>query len=650
MTLISPRDTNLLSVNDAVSKVLPHREEWQQLPATEKSKLLAELITNLYRFQSNFVDVGLSRRGYYLDEADKNNKDKITSIETEKTLMILMTSTHLASWLTSIKYSFDQIGKTGKFPKPSSIVRNTDGTFRLNVSPPDYLSWVVSGFSTLELHVENPHIPDVYKTCSSSTQKSSVMEAISGIPLEPQKNQADVVGSEKSETQYNESSLSEIPPLEDLQFDANELMSIRGGKITAVLGCGNFDCPVDLLTALFIENNVVVYKMSPLAEQCLGPFTEIFNPLISRGFLAFTSGGPKEGAELLHHPEVAKWFMTGDVKTANRILFDMTESPFKDREPGTVSFEEMEAKLILKKPFTIELGNCSPFIIAPGEWTDRELYRHARHLSMGLLMNGGHFCAHPQVIVTCKNWPQREQFLQYLRQTTNEARTGGMFYPNGPSNLDRFKKKLAEEDCDMNKSIWNDGNVVFAEDLKLTSIILIEETFCPVAGEFPLDTPPTIVDFLPQAVDFVNSKAHGSLCATIIAKATTPADNEVVEDSILKLNYGSVGLNVNGIAAIFFPQLVWGAYPRHSDAAHLQSGIGFFGNIYGFRRPIKSVFRSSFLGPSHYLQVIPKGGEISWFQKLLCRLTSGICNRSLSSYSIGFIDWIRIGSAALLNL
>lgn len=228
----------------------------------------------------------------------------------------------------------------------------------------------------------------------------------------------------------------------------------------------------------------------------------------------------------------------------------------------------------------------------------------------------------------------------------------------------------------MNKSIWNDGNVVFAEDLKLTSIILIEvklfhcywylsmwttlmlssvscvwqETFCPVAGEFPLDTPPTIVDFLPQAVDFVNSKAHGSLCATIIAKATTPADNEVVEDSILKLNYGSVGLNVNGIAAIFFPQLVWGAYPRHSDAAHLQSGIGFFGNIYGFRRPIKSVFRSSFLGPSHYLQVIPKGGEISWFQKLLCRLTSGICNRSLSSYSIGFIDWIRIGSAALLNL
>lgn len=95
-------------------------------------------------------------------------------------------------------------------------------------------------------------------------------------------------------------------------------------------------------------------------------------------FVFVFQGGPKEGAELLHHPEVAKWFMTGDVKTANRILFDMTESPFKDREPGTVSFEEMEAKLILKKPFTIELGNCSPFIIAPGEWTDRELYRHAR--------------------------------------------------------------------------------------------------------------------------------------------------------------------------------------------------------------------------------------------------------------------------------
>lgn len=89
-------------------------------------------------------------------------------------------------------------------------------------------------------------------------------------------------------------------------------------------------------------------------------------------------GGAEEGSKLLKHSAIKKWFMTGDVRTANRILFGSPESPFKDREPGTVTFEEMDEKMVLKKPFTIELGSCSPYIIAPGEWTDRELYRHAR--------------------------------------------------------------------------------------------------------------------------------------------------------------------------------------------------------------------------------------------------------------------------------
>lgn len=70
--------------------------------------------------------------------------------------------------------------------------------------------------------------------------------------------------------------------------------------------------------------------------------------------------------------------MTGDIRTANCILYGTPESPFKDQQPENVNFEDVSNTLKLKKPFTVELGNCSPYIVAPGKWSERELYRHAR--------------------------------------------------------------------------------------------------------------------------------------------------------------------------------------------------------------------------------------------------------------------------------
>lgn len=55
-------------------------------------------------------------------------------------------------------------------------------------------------------------------------------------------------------------------------------------------------------------------------------------------------------------------------------------------------------------------------------------------------MNGGHVCAHPQVIVTCKNWPHRQTFLKYVREVSNDSKTAGAFYPNAAEKFEKFKE------------------------------------------------------------------------------------------------------------------------------------------------------------------------------------------------------------------
>lgn len=44
------------------------------------------------------------------------------------------------------------------------------------------------------------------------------------------------------------------------------------------------------------------------------------------------------------------------------------------------------------KSITGELGNVTPFIIVPGEWTDVDLKYQAKSIVSGLLQNSGHNC------------------------------------------------------------------------------------------------------------------------------------------------------------------------------------------------------------------------------------------------------------------
>jgi len=84
---------------------------------------------------------------------------------------------------------------------------------------------------------------------------------------------------------------------------------------------------------------------------------------------------------------------------------------------------------VLSKPVIAELGGVNPVIVVPGEWTAEQLRAHAQQLVVQKMANNGHFCTSPQILVTCKNWPERLEFLAQIRNFLQEYPGTKTFYP-----------------------------------------------------------------------------------------------------------------------------------------------------------------------------------------------------------------------------
>lgn len=56
---------------------------------------------------------------------------------------------------------------------------------------------------------------------------------------------------------------------------------------------------------------------------------------------------------------------------------------------------------LLSKPVTAELGNITPYIIVPGEWSDRDIEYNATNVASGLAQNTGHNCIAAEVCLWC---------------------------------------------------------------------------------------------------------------------------------------------------------------------------------------------------------------------------------------------------------
>ena len=361
--------------------------------------------------------------------------------------------------------------------------------------------------------------------------------------------------------------------------------------VSLVLGAGNVASlgPRDVLSKLFADGKVVVLKANPVNDYLVPYWNRAFASLIDAGYVRIVSGGAQVGAYLVGHSLVTDVHVTGSDKTHDAIVFGVGPEGARRKAAN---------EPIVTKPMTCELGNVSPVVIVPGQWTRSEIEYQARHVATMVANNAGFNCLTPRVIITHAGWDQRDEFFLALEEVFESLPTRVAYYPGA---TDRRASFLAAHpdahqigganDATMPWTIIRDVDATNADE-----ICLNVEAFCALTSETALeaDSP---AEFVRRAVDFCNDVVWGTLSMTLICDPRTmkdPDTGSAIEQAVADLRYGSIGVNLWHAMSFALAAPTWGAYPGHA-ISDIQSGCGVVGNAYLFARPQKSVVRGPFV-------------------------------------------------------
>jgi len=375
------------------------------------------------------------------------------------------------------------------------------------------------------------------------------------------------------------------------QATAYQAGADRTGAVALVLGAGNVSSigPMDALYKLFVDNEVVIYKVHPVNDY-LGPLmAEGFAALVEAGYLRLVYGGAEEGSYLCRHPQVDTIHVTGSDRTVEAIAFG----------PGAEGAQrKADRRPILTKPISSELGNVSPVIVVPGPWSHGDIEYHAENLVSMLANNAGFNCNAARVIIQHEGWGQRDELLQAVRKIFAELPTRNAFYPGAAERLDRFACAHPESTRQFGEDSLGRLPWTFITDLDPAAddeICYSTEAFTSVFVETSIgaDSPAA---FLDRAVEFANQRLWGTLSASILIHPESLRDPETAaafERAVADLRYGTV--TINQWAAMGYGLVVtpWGAFPGH-DLYDIQSGTGVVHNTMMFSRAQKAVVRVPF--------------------------------------------------------
>jgi hypothetical protein len=281
--------------------------------------------------------------------------------------------------------------------------------------------------------------------------------------------------------------------------------------------------------------------------------------------------------------------VTGSDKTHDAIVFGVGPEGARRKAAG---------EPVVTKPLTSELGNVSPVVIVPGDWTSAEIEYQARHVATMVANNAGFNCLTPRVIVTHAGWAQREEFFTALESVFASLPTREAYYPGAKERRARFLD-VHPDAHEVGTASGEKMPWTIVRDVDATNsqeICLNVEVFCALTSETALAADST-VDFIRRAVDFCNDVVWGTLSMTLICDPRTmkdPTIGPVVEQAVADLRYGSIGVNLWHAMSYAFGSTSWGAYPGHT-ISDIQSGSGAVGNAYLFARPQKSVVRGAFV-------------------------------------------------------
>jgi hypothetical protein len=370
------------------------------------------------------------------------------------------------------------------------------------------------------------------------------------------------------------------------------------GKVALVLGAGNVaSLPAgDFLNKLFVEGQVVLFKMNPVNSYLGNLLKEGFRALVEPGYLQIVHGGAELGAYLSQHPAVDEVHLTGSDRTYEAVIFGSGEEGKKRKQ---------QKKPVLQKRFTAELGNVSPVIIVPGPWSQRDIRKQAAKYATGLVANAGFSCVTPRVFIQMKSWDQRDALNNAISNYLADVETRQAYYPGADKLHKEFTQSHPEagqhgspKPGELPWTFIPDVDALNSED-----VCFKREAFLGLFAETAIELDDTI-DFITKAVKFANEQLWGSLCASIVVHPRSMKDPFIaaaVQQAIADLHYGSVVVNHWGALAYYMTITPWGAYPGH-EMHDIQSGMGKVHNPLMFEQAEKSVIRAPFISiPDPYV-------------------------------------------------
>jgi acyl-CoA reductase-like NAD-dependent aldehyde dehydrogenase len=361
------------------------------------------------------------------------------------------------------------------------------------------------------------------------------------------------------------------------------------GAVALVLGAGNVPSigPLDVIYKMFVEGQVCLLKLNPVNDY-LGPFVEeAFAPLITAGYLRLAYGGGDVGAFLCQHEGIDEIHITGSDRTHDAIVFGVGAAGEKRKAENSPTNS---------KRITSELGNVSPIIVIPGDWSDSELKFQAENVATQMTNNAGFNCNAARVLITWKDWPQRGAFLDQLREILRRLPGRTAYYPGAKERHQTFVAEhpgRTEYFGPVGGDILPWTLIVGVPATETDNVCFRSESFCAVTAETSLDGSGA-TDFLRRAVDFCNDTLWGTLNAGIIVDPrTAKALGDELERGIANLRYGTISINHWAAMGYAMGVTPWGAYPGHTND-DIQSGVGIVHNSLLLDNVEKTVIRGPF--------------------------------------------------------
>ena len=354
-------------------------------------------------------------------------------------------------------------------------------------------------------------------------------------------------------------------------------------KITLILGAGNVSS-IPVLDALFhmiAYKSVIYLKLNPVNDYLYPIFTQIFEPFVSRGFMIITKGDMEASEYLTIHDGFQQTHLTGSNYTYENIVYGRTLSE-KERSLKTLS-------KMNKKPITSELGNVTPIIVHPGNWSRSEIKHQAKKIVTAKLNNSGFNCIAAQVIVLPKGWKHTTKLKTDIKRYLRDIGDATSYYPGSIENLNEL----------INSSNYEQINNLTCSTPFLISNLDIEKEYgnkevwstALFFKEIPYNS---YEDFCSNSVDYVNKELWGNLGASVLIKNHKKKKNEHILNSYVEnLKYGTVAINEWSALGFVIPSLPWGGYPGNRDN-DIQSGQGYVHNSFLFESPQKGIVYSKF--------------------------------------------------------